>query len=214
MALAVIASFDHGGPIRTRRPRQTPRFRASWLRTRAIWGARSACPTRRAVRRAGPSGDGWRPEVLRAPPPDALCPPQGSRSGAPNQRPAASLPALCLASCGDCVGLSLLMTSSLLALCWGSRERTRERDPTGESAGPASLDQWPRTPRLCAIALRSQSSSRLKSHTPGQLEQDTPLQTPHRTTAAERFQDRDPAAQHVQATVGRWNQAPVVVAND
>ena len=70
---------------------------------------------------------------------------------------------------------------------WGSRERKRERDPTGESAGPASLDQWPRTPRLCAIALRRQSSSRLKSHTPSQPTQDTPLQTPHRTTAAERF---------------------------
>jgi hypothetical protein len=34
---------------------------------------------------------------------------------------------------------SLLMTSSLSV--WGSRERMGERDPTGEWAGPASLDQ-------------------------------------------------------------------------
>ena len=211
MALAVIASFDHGAPIRTRRPRQTPRFRASWLRTRAIWGARSACPTRRAVRRAGPTGDGSRPESLRAPPPDALRVPQGSPSGAPNQRSGGVITGFVP---GVMRRLRWVVTAhDLLALC-GGRARGRGRDPTGESAGPASLDQWPPTPRVCAIALRSQSSSRLKSHTPGQLEQDPPLQTPHHTAAAERFQDRDPAAQHVQATVGRWNQAPVVVAND
>src|SRR3954453_2360146 len=32
-----------------------------------------------------------------------------------------------------------------------SRERKRKRDPTSEPAGPASLDHWPRAPRLGAI---------------------------------------------------------------
>ena len=184
MALAVIASFDHGSTIRTRRPRQTPRFRASWLRTRAIWGARSACPTGRAVRRAGPTGDGWRPESLRAPPPDALRVPQGSPSGAPNQRPAASLPALCLASCGDCVGLSLLMTSSLSVGV--AREDEGER-PNG---------QVPRESRSVApnsARLRDRASVTVKLQ----------AEVPHAGPARTRYSSPDPAPHRSSRTLSR-----------
>jgi hypothetical protein len=186
MALAVIASFDHGSTIRTRRPGQTPRFRASWLRTRAIWGARSACPTRRAVRRAGPTGDGWRPESLRAPPPDALRVPQGSPSGAPNQRPAASLPALCLASCGDCVGLSLLMTSSLSVGV--AREDEGER-PNGRVG-------WPRESRSVApnsARLRDRASVTVKLQ----------AEVPHAGPARTRYSSPDPAPHRSSRTLSR-----------
>src|ERR1039458_9054728 len=101
------------------------------------------------------TGDGWRPVGLRAPPPDALRVPQGSPSGAPHQRPAASLPALCLASCGDCVGLSLLMTSSLSVGV--AREDEGER-PNGRVG-------WPRESRSVAsnsARLRDRASVTVK----------------------------------------------------
>jgi hypothetical protein len=59
---------------------------------------------------------------------------------------------------------------------WGSRERKRRETQRANGLAPrVSIS----SPELRAFALRQQSSSGLKSHTPGQLTQDTPLQTPH-----------------------------------
>src|ERR1019366_6434942 len=62
-------------------------------------------------------------------------------------------------------------------------------------------------PRASMIALRSrQASSRLKSHTSGQPTQDAPLQTPHRTAAAERFHLHGVRGRHFEWAASLWVQ--------
>jgi hypothetical protein len=112
--------------------------------------------------------------------------PQGSPSGAPHQRPAASLPALCLASCGDCVGLSLLMTSSLSVGV--AREDEGER-PNGRVG-------WPRESRSVAsnsARLRDRASVTVK------LWAEVPQAGPART----RYSSPDPAPHRSSRTLSR-----------
>jgi hypothetical protein len=97
------------------RARQALRFRASWLRAHAIrWGLDPPVQlVELFVARDRLAMDGvlksfeLRIQMLYARLKDL------DRALAPNQRPAASLSALCLASCGHRVRLSLLTTSSL-----------------------------------------------------------------------------------------------------
>jgi hypothetical protein len=127
-------------------------------------------------------------------------------------RPAVSLPGFVLGVMRRlCWVVTLLRTSALSVVF--AREDEGER-PNGQVGRPHKS----RSVASNSARLRDRASVtvKLQAEVPhaGQLERDTRLQTPHRTAAAERSQDRDPAAQHVQATFGRWNQAPVVVAND
>jgi len=80
----------------------------------------------------------------------------------------------------------------LLALCGGrARGRGRETQRASRPAPRVSISGPQHSARLRD---RASVTVKLQAEVPhaGPARTDTPLQTPHRTAAAERFQDRDP----------------------